>query len=91
MTILEQINEKFPIRRTAAQKEDFRKWVLEQMAGMGYHARVEENDKGKHLNVVAGDPDKAKITVTAHYDTPACIGIPNLMIPNLKCSNFVNY
>ncbi|MBE5797118.1 MAG: M28 family peptidase [Clostridiales bacterium] len=81
MTILEQINEKFPIRRTDAQKEAFRKWALEQMAGMGYHARVEENDKGKHLNVVAGDPDKAKITVTAHYDTPACIGIPNLMIP----------
>ncbi|MBQ7851095.1 MAG: M28 family peptidase [Clostridia bacterium] len=81
MTILETINEKFPIRRSDKQKEAFRKWVMAEMNAMGYRAHVEENDKGKHRNVIAGDPESAELTVTAHYDTPACIGIPNLMIP----------
>lgn len=81
MTYLEQINEQFPIRRSAAQKTAFRKWVMGQMAAMGYRPRVEENGNGKHHNIVAGSPDTAKMTVTAHYDTPACIGLPNLMIP----------
>lgn len=81
MTYLEQMNEKFPVRRSKEQKEAFRKWVTAQMAEMGYRARVEENNKGKHQNVVVGDPETAEITITAHYDTPACIGIPNLLIP----------
>ncbi len=81
MSILEQINEQFPIRRNAAQKGAFRKWLIARAAEMGYRARVEENDKGRHQNVVIGDPEHAQITFTAHYDTPACIGIPNLMIP----------
>ncbi len=81
MSILEQIVEKYPIRRSAEQKEAFSKWAIERMTELGYRARVEESDKGKHRNIVAGNPDKAKVVFTAHYDTPACIGIPNLMIP----------
>ena len=81
MTYLEQITEQFPIRRSDEQKTAFRKWVMGQMASLGYRARVEENDKGKHKNIVVGSPESAQMTITAHYDTPACIGIPNLMIP----------
>lgn len=81
MTILEQISEKYPIRRSDAQKTAFRKWLIGQIAALGCKARVEENDKGRHQNVIVGDPEHAQITFTAHYDTPACIGIPNLMIP----------
>ena len=81
MSVLEQINEKFPVRRTKVQKEAFRKWVMAEMTAMGYAPRVEASGNGKHDNVVAGSPDAAKMTVTAHYDTPACIGLPNLMIP----------
>lgn len=81
MSILEQINEQFPIRRSKEQKAAFRKWAMGQMAQMGYRPRVEESDNGKHHNIIAGSPDTAKITITAHYDTPACIGLPNLMIP----------
>lgn len=81
MTILEQITQQFPIRRTPAQKTAFRKWAMARMAEMGYKARVEESDKGKHQNVVVGDPEHAQITITAHYDTPGTIGIPNLLIP----------
>ena len=81
MSILEQINKQFPIRRSKEQKAAFRKWAMGQMAQMGYRPRVEESDNGKHHNIIAGSPDTAKITITAHYDTPACIGLPNLMIP----------
>ena len=79
MTILEQITEQFPVRKSKAQKAAFRKWVMGQMAAMGYRPRVEENSN--HQNIVAGSPDTAQITFTAHYDTPVCIGLPNLMIP----------
>ena len=80
MSILEQINEQFPIRRSNEQKEAFRKWVMARMEEMGYQPRVEESG-GKHHNVVCGSPDEAQMTITAHYDTPACFGLPNLMIP----------
>lgn len=79
MTLLETMNEKFPIRKSGVQKEAFRKWVLGQMKELGYSPRVEEN--GSHSNIVAGNPETAQITFTAHYDTPVCIGLPNLMIP----------
>ncbi|MBQ2954393.1 MAG: M28 family peptidase [Clostridia bacterium] len=85
MTILEQINGQFPIRRSDEQKAAFRQWVMGEMTRMGYRPRVEEN--GKHHNVVCGSPDGERITITAHYDTPACIGLPNLMIPR----NFAVY
>ena len=65
MTILEQINEQFPIRRSAEQKEAFRTWVVAQAAEMGYQARVEEHDKGKHRNIVIGDPEQARTIFTA--------------------------
>ena len=81
MTILNEINERFPVRRSEAQKEAFRKWVIGYAAGLGRRARVEESDKGRHSNVVIGNPDTAKITITAHYDTPCGIGLPNMQIP----------
>ena len=32
-------------------------------------------------NIVIGNPDSAKYLVTAHYDTPASIGLPNILTP----------
>jgi len=81
MTILEHMIEHFPIRRTANQKEAFRIWAMGCMADAGYRPKVEGSDKGKHKNIVAGNPDTADVVITAHYDTPGCIGLPNLMIP----------
>ena len=43
MTICEQLTERFPIRKTAAQKKAFRQWVMGEISRMGYRARVEEN------------------------------------------------
>ena len=82
MSFIEMLNEKYPIRRKAAQKQAFRAWFLEQAQGMGYSARVEET--GGHQNVVVGDPEKAEVIFTAHYDTPAASFLPNVMTPRNK-------
>ena len=81
MTILEQINEQFPVRKNKAQKKEFRKWLMQRISTLGYSVRVEQNNKGRHQNVIVGSPEHAQVTFCAHYDTPATIGIPDLQIP----------
>ena len=81
MTICEQITERFPVRKTAAQKKAFRQWVMGEITEMGYPVRVEENDKGRQQNIIVGDPEHAEVTFTAHYDTPSTILVPDLQIP----------
>ncbi len=79
MSCLETLNEQFPVRNTAEQKQAFRKWAAEQAESAGFAVREEENEG--HINLVIGDPAKAKILFTAHYDTPRRSLIPNLMLP----------
>lgn len=74
------ILEHFPIRRTDKQKQNFRESVCHYVSELGLPCRVEESKKNCH-NIVIGDLQSAKCLVTAHYDTPASIGIPNVMIP----------
>jgi len=80
MTYLQHLVEKFPIRRSAEQKEAFRKYILKEAARLGYRAKVEQSG-GKHDNIVIGNPEKAQVTFTAHYDTPAVNFLPNIMMP----------
>ncbi len=80
---MEEVNARFPVRKSRAQKQLFRDYVLEKAADMGYEAHVEKLG-GKllpHNDVVIGNLETAKVLVTAHYDTPATIGLPNLMVP----------
>ena len=83
MSYLTTLAERFPVRKSANQKEAFRQWmVFEQAPALGYEARVEEsNGFVKSRNVIVGDPETAEVVFTAHYDTPASIGLPNIMIP----------
>jgi len=77
-----QVLQKFEIRKSKQQKETFRAWLCEQLAAAGYAPQVE---KHKSLytshNVVAGDPDKARVLLTAHYDTCAVLPFPNFITP----------
>ena len=70
----------FPIRKSKKQKESFRSAVVAYAQSLGYGVTVEKGSFGSK-NVVIGDPRKAKYLVTAHYDTPASIGIPNFITP----------
>ena len=83
MSYLTTLVEKFPVRKSMKQKESFRQWmVFEQAPTLGYEARVEAG-RGlvENYNVVIGDPETAEVVFTAHYDTPATLGVPNIMIP----------
>ena len=79
MSYISTLVEKFPIRRSKAQKAAFRAWFQEEAACLGYEAQVEE--KGGHQNMIIGDPEKAQAIFTAHYDTPAASFLPNVMTP----------
>ena len=74
-----------PIRKTKEQKEAFRRDVLSLIREFGYDGKV-EIEKNKAHNVVFGDPERAKYLISAHYDTPVTIGIPNVCTP---CNGFL--
>lgn len=76
MDVLQQ----FPVRKSKHQKMRFRAEVIQFADRHGYSARIEQGSFGAR-NVVIGDPSKAKYLVTAHYDTPASIEIPNFITP----------
>ncbi|MBP3649569.1 MAG: M28 family peptidase [Clostridia bacterium] len=79
MAYIDTLIEKFPIRKNKMQKEDFRNWVVEESAKLGYTAQVEK--KGSSNNVVIGDADNAEAIFTAHYDTPPVMPVPNFITP----------
>ena len=69
-----------PIRRTDEQKEAFRRDVQQYIEELGYTYTL-ETEKNKANNVIIGDPEHAKYLISAHYDTPATLGIPNVCTP----------
>ena len=82
MTMHEEISRCWPVRKTKAQKAAFRSWVLEKAKTLGYAAQVEETKLlCRNHNIVIGDPEQAEVIVTAHYDTPAVMPIPNFITP----------
>lgn len=68
------------VRKTAGQKEAFRQWLLPQLKKMGYLV-YEESVTGGAVNVIAGEPAKAKFLLTAHYDTCPKMPVPNFITP----------
>ena len=78
------IDRLYPVRKTKKQKQEFRDDVTQYVTSLGYDCAAEKGSMGAQ-NLVIGDPENAKYLVTAHYDTPASIGIPNFITP----SNFL--
>lgn len=72
--------ERFEIRKTKKQKTGFIDAVTEYIRGIGYEVKMESGKQG-YRNIVIGDAENAKFLITAHYDTPASIGIPNFITP----------
>ena len=73
--------DKFPVRKTKAQKTGFIDAIRAYAQEQGYGSCVECPKKGVR-NIVIGDQARAKYLITAHYDTPASIGLPNFIVPN---------
>ncbi len=81
MTIIETLLQAHPVRKTKKQKEAFRSWFIEEAERMGYTARAEAAKGYASTNLVVGDPEGAKATFTAHYDTPPIMPLPNFITP----------
>lgn len=76
----------FPIRNRKGQKSRFIEAVQSYARHLNYETRVESEKMGVR-NVVIGDPETARFLITAHYDTPAMLWCPNLIMP---CNRFLN-
>jgi hypothetical protein len=70
----------YPVRKSAKQKTAFIEAVKTYAQSLGYNCSVEKGSMGSQ-NVIIGDAEKAKYLVTAHYDTPASLFIPNFITP----------
>lgn len=67
------------VRKSKKQKEAFRAWLCGELEAAGYAPAVEKGFASQ--NVVAGDPDKARVLLTAHYDTQPVLPVPNFITP----------
>lgn len=70
----------YPVRKSEKQKQSFREDLRSYLKSIGYEMAEEKGGLGS-VNLVMGDPEKAEYLVTAHYDTPARLPIPNLITP----------
>ncbi len=82
----ERIERDYPVRRKAAEKEKFRIWLVAKLREMGYHAELQSGESalqagGHTTNVVVGDPENAKIILSAHYDTGLRELLPPIICP----------
>lgn len=70
----------FPVRKGWRQKKAFRAAVSEYAQGLGWDVKEEKGSLGAR-NIIIGDPASAKYLITAHYDTPAGMLVPNFITP----------
>ena len=70
------------VRKTKQQKTEFLLAAMSYAQSQRYSSKIEEGSFGCR-NLVIGDPRRAKILLTAHYDTPARMWLPNFITP--KC------
>ena len=85
---LNDIDSRFPVRNSEAQKEAFREYAISEAQAAGWTAGTVQ-ESGGHNNVVIGDPETARTVFTAHYDTPRRGLFPNLMLPTNKLLKYL--
>ncbi len=77
----------FPIRKSRQQKENFRSWLTTVLQSAGYAPQVSPKGILGSRNIIVGNPERAKVLFTAHYDTCAVLPFPNMITPE----NFLLY
>lgn len=76
----QKILDEMQVRKSSKEKRKFRAWLREELEKAGWQT-VEERGFFAGHNVIAGDPDRAEVFFTAHYDTQAVLPIPNFITP----------
>ena len=75
----QRIARDYPVRRKAQEKENMRAYLIGQLRALGYDARLD--NCGRAVNVIAGDPERARIFYAAHYDTGLHELLPPVICP----------
>lgn len=76
----EKVLEELQVRKSAKEKREFRVWLAGELRKAGWMVTEERGLFAGH-NLIAGDPEKAEILYTAHYDTQAALPVPNFITP----------
>jgi len=77
--VTKEILDGYQIRKSKKQKQRFREYVRTYAQNCGYEVQEEKAYGGK--NLIVGDPERAKVVFTAHYDTCAAMPFPNFITP----------
>lgn len=90
----ERILREYPVRRRPEEKEKFRLWLMGTLRELGYQPELQSRQSalqfgGNVLNVVAGDPERAKLILVAHYDTAIRSLLPPLYMPTRPLTAFL--
>lgn len=75
--------DEYAVRKSAVQKDAFIRYVKGYADHLGMPILIQEG--GKHIhsrNIVLGDLQRARVLITAHYDTCARLPFPNFMTPD---------
>lgn len=80
------IFEKYQVRNTKKQKNAFINYVKKIASDAQYDVNIEKGLFGSR-NIIIGNPEKAKVIYTAHYDTCTALPFPNFITPK----NFLLY
>ena len=68
------------VRKSRKQKTAFLSWLTPVLEQAGYSVTVQKGGI-RCRNLIVGDPERAKLVLTAHYDTCAVMPIPNFITP----------
>ena len=90
----ERILREYPVRRRPEEKEKFRLWLMGTLRELGYQPELQSRQSalqfgGNVLNVVAGDPERAKLILVAHYDTAIRSLLPPMYMPTRPLTAFL--
>lgn len=90
----ERILREYPVRRRPEEKEKFRLWLMGTLRELGYQPELQSSQSalqfgGNVLNVVAGDPERAKLILVAHYDTAIRSLLPPMYMPTRPLTAFL--
>ena len=90
----DRILREYPVRRKPAEKEKFRLWLMGTLKELGYQPKLQSRETplnfgGNVVNVVAGDPETAKVILIAHYDTGVRSLLPQLYMPTRPMTAFL--
>ena len=88
--ILQTLLEKYQVRKNQRQKADFFRFAQAVCHSAGYLCEIEEAGKRTvSRNIIAGNPETARVIFTAHYDTCAEMPLPNLVYPRSMFLTFL--